>query len=434
MRNRPRLKIRDDGNESQLNSSVTHPRNQFLVAQIGARRGYSVANALDRAGMLDRLYTDLCADLGLGWVLGKLDRSARIDGINRLQGRRIPAAVLGKTRSFSWPPVRYELGRRVFGTDPYRLRHELSLFGNKLGKAMARAGFGEATHLYTMLGDVTPLLQAARARGVITVTEIYCLLTADSIVELERKRYPGLEPDMPAELFELDCEWLKQVIALSDWLVVPSQAVEDDLVQNFGVSTDQCRIIPYAVGDGWFEIRNKPIPGQVLFVGTAGLRKGIHILAHAANQLGNAPYTYHIAGGVSDRIRTDPLMSKLDFLGRVPRLDISREYEVADVFVLPSLAEGSAEVTYEALASGIPVVTTAEAGSVVRDEIDGFLVPASDPVALAARVKLIVEDRELRERMAQAARERARDFTLAKYSNRLAAVLGSLPSSVGSCE
>ena len=127
-------------------------------------------------------------------------------------------------------------------------------------------------------------------------------------------------------------------------------------------------------------------------------------------------------------------MSKLDFLGRVPRLDISREYEVADVFVLPSLAEGSAEVTYEALASGIPVVTTAEAGSVVRDEIDGFLVPASDPVALAARVKLIVEDRELRERMAQAARERARDFTLAKYSNRLAAVLGSFPSSVGSCE
>ena len=402
-------------------------RNRFLVAQIGARRGYSVASALDRVGMLDRLYTDLCADLGLGWLLSKLDQAARIESIHRLKGRRIPGSVLRRTRSFVWPTLQYELIRRMAGTDRYRQRRALSLFGDNLGKAMARAGFGEATHLYTMLGEVTPLLQAARARGIITVTEIYCHLTGDSIVERERKRYPGFEPNMPAELFDLDREWLKQVIELSDWLIVPSQAVEKDLVQNFGVNTERCRIIPYAAGDGWFEIQNKPIPGRLLFVGTAGLGKGIHILAQAANQLGKTPYTYHVAGGVSDRIRFHPLMSELNFLGRIPRLDISREYEMADVLVLPSLAEGSAEVTYEALACGIPIITTAEAGSVVRNEVEGFLVPPSDADALAARVRQIVANRELRERMAQSARARAREFTLAQYSKRLAAVLGTFP-------
>ena len=49
------------------------------------------------------------------------------------------------------------------------------------------------------------------------------------------------------------------------------------------------------------------------------------------------------------------------------------------MFVLPSLAEGSAEVTYEAIAAGVPVVTTRAAGSVVRDGIEGRIVPERDP-------------------------------------------------------
>ena len=48
----------------------------------------------------------------------------------------------------------------------------------------------------------------------------------------------------------------------------------------------------------------------------------------------------------------------------------------ADVFVFPSLFEGSAVVTYEALACGLPSVVTPSAGSVVRDGAEGFLVPA----------------------------------------------------------
>ena len=50
----------------------------------------------------------------------------------------------------------------------------------------------------------------------------------------------------------------------------------------------------------------------------------------------------------------------------------------ADVFVFPSLFEGSAVVTYEALACGLPSIVTPNAGSVVRDGVDGFHVPAGD--------------------------------------------------------
>ncbi len=87
--------------------------------------------------------------------------------------------------------------------------------------------------------------------------------------------------------------------------------------------------------------------------------------------------------------------------------------------MLPSLAEGSAEVTYEALAAGIPTITTPAAGSIVRDGVDGRIIPERDSNALAAAILEIVEDRKKRERMSHAARERAREFTLEKYGERL---------------
>ena len=64
----------------------------------------------------------------------------------------------------------------------------------------------------------------------------------------------------------------------------------------------------------------------------------------------------------------------------------------ADVFVFPSLFEGSAVVTYEALACGLPSVVTPNAGSVVRDGLEGFVVPPRDVEALAARMEQLGDD------------------------------------------
>ena len=81
------------------------------------------------------------------------------------------------------------------------------------------------------------------------------------------------------------------------------------------------------------------------------------------------------------------------------------------MLVLPTLADSFGLVQLEAMAAGIPVVTTRTAGSVVRHGIDGLIVPERDPSALAEATAQIVEDRALRERMSIAARERARDYT-----------------------
>ena len=213
----------------------------------------------------------------------------------------------------------------------------------------------------------------------------------------------------------------RKVCRLTDIFIAPSEFVIEGLTA-FDVPLEKCHIVPYAVNDAWFDIQNNPQPGRILFVGSAELRKGIHILGMAARKLSRHNYEFKIAGGVSGLIRHAEITQKLNFLGRVPRTEIQQEYTSADIFVLPSFAEGSAEVVDEALAAGLPVITTNAAGSVVRDGVEGYIVPEGDVEALANRIEEVIENRELRNRMAIAARERAKDYTWDKYAQRLLSV------------
>jgi alpha-maltose-1-phosphate synthase len=97
----------------------------------------------------------------------------------------------------------------------------------------------------------------------------------------------------------------------------------------------------------------------------------------------------------------------------------------ADVFVFPSLFEGSAVVTYEALACGLPSVVTPNAGSVVRDDVEGFVVPPSDVEALAGRMERLGLDPDLRAEMAARARVRALEFDWPRYHSALIEALGT---------
>ncbi len=120
-----------------------------------------------------------------------------------------------------------------------------------------------------------------------------------------------------------------------------------------------------------------------------------------------------------------------EYLGNVHHDELAKLYCSADVFVFPSLAEGSALVTYEALASGLPCVVTRETGSVVRDGIEGFVVPSGDAFALRERIRRLYEDEHLRHCMAAAARQRAEEFSWKRYHERMAEAIDRIVLSGG---
>jgi hypothetical protein len=400
---------------------------KFIVAQVGARRGYAVPAILEKAGMLERFYTDITGDIGLGAVVSAAAVLPFVGKpTRRLATRRLPVNIRAKTTTFPAISLVHTLREAIVAGDPAAECREGVRFSNVLGRAMLRRGFGSATHMYSMLGECGPLFAEGKRRGLITVSEIYVALSTESILTEERKKFPGWElngPDYATVCRGFDAQPLSSLDA--DFAICPSEWVRRDLVQNFGLQGERAAVVPYGVNPELFSVRNEPVRGRILFAGTADLRKGIHYLAMAAEELviRGMRCEFRVAGNVERSVTNQEQCRHLKFLGRVPRVKIRGEFAVADVFVLPSLAEGSAEATYEALACGVPVVATPEAGSVVRDGIDGRIVPSRDPEALANAITEIVEDRQQRERMSGAARDRAHDYTWERYGERLLAAL-----------
>jgi glycosyltransferase involved in cell wall biosynthesis len=404
---------------------------RFIVAQIGARRGYAVPAILEQAGLLERFYTDLCGNIGWG---RQIARARCVPGLrsslSRLAGRRLPSAVHGRTRTFGWPTCDHALriGRTRNGAASFRAHLR---FSDALGRAMARAGYGSGTHVYSMLGECGPFLIDASRRGLKVVSEVYIPLSTERLLAAERRDFPDWEPDVP-DFAAIRRQALQEDVLLTrtDHFICPSPAVQDDLIANFGISRDRTSLVPYSVHRDWLSGEARPERGRILFVGEPNLRKGIHYFGMAVERLIASGYRYQflVAGEVTRRVAQQPLCRNLVFLGRVPHDRIHEEFAAADVFVLPSLAEGSAEAIYEALAAGVPVVTTRAAGSVVRNGIEGRLVAERDPFAVADAIAEIVEDRDKRARMSAAARERALDYTWERYGERLVHALQALPA------
>ena len=107
----------------------------------------------------------------------------------------------------------------------------------------------------------------------------------------------------------------------------------------------------------------------------------------------------------------------------VPRSEVINHYAWADVFLLPSLCEGSATATYEALTAGRPVVCTPNCGSVVRDGVEGYVIPVRDINALVDRLERLARDSDLRMQMADAARHKAAAVNFESYARDLLATL-----------
>ncbi len=123
-----------------------------------------------------------------------------------------------------------------------------------------------------------------------------------------------------------------------------------------------------------------------------------------------------------------PYLESVELLGQVAHAEMPGQMARADVFVFPSLFEGSAVVTYEALACGLPSIVTPNAGSVVRDGIEGYLVGPGDIDALACRMEQLGNDPAQRDQMGSAARSRALAYDWPRYHAALIELLGEMVS------
>lgn len=141
---------------------------------------------------------------------------------------------------------------------------------------------------------------------------------------------------------------------------------------------------------------NQPI--KLMFAGDFGPRKGAHILIEALSNLYDLPWLLEIIGTIDPAIRHKYVdffnNERVTLTGSVKRLELAERMSIADVFLFPSLAEGSARVVFMAMACGCYVITTPNSGSVVIDGINGSLIPPGNSIALETAIRTAHETRD----------------------------------------
>jgi glycosyltransferase involved in cell wall biosynthesis len=210
-----------------------------------------------------------------------------------------------------------------------------------------------------------------------------------------------------------ELERYRREIELADHIVVGSKFAGSSF--NGAVPPERVRVIPYGVDTRRFcpGARSASAgPLRVLFAGQLILRKGLPYVLEATSAFDSKEIELALVGQIVGPGRwMAEYEGRFRYLGAPRPVDMPAIYHGADVLVLPSLVEGSAIVVYEAMASGIPVIVTPNAGAdLVRDGVDGFVVPIRSPQELAVRMELLARDPELRERMGRSARERVLDY------------------------
>ncbi len=173
-------------------------------------------------------------------------------------------------------------------------------------------------------------------------------------------------------------------------------------------------------------------PGPiVLWVSRLDPQKGFPVMVRAFHRLAlsNPEVSLVVAGAGRDRdaaaLLPPELRRRVVMLGVVEHDRLPAYHAGASVFASAAVGQESfGYVLVEAMAAGVPVVATDIPGfrEVVRDGVDGLLVPPNDPDALAASIARVLEDAELAARLASAGRERAASFSWDVVAPRIEAV------------
>lgn len=212
-------------------------------------------------------------------------------------------------------------------------------------------------------------------------------------------------------------------------ILVNSKMVKEEIIKDYSLPEEDLEVIYNGVDAQRFSPQNRksyretirqkygidPEEKVIVFVGTGFERKGLIFLFSALRELPQVKLLVVGRGKIKKYkkiARRWRIEKRVRFTGKVK--DPEKYYAAADVFVLPTLYDPFANTTLEAMASGLPIITTRSNGAkeVIEEGKEGFVVDTPPlPNELAKRIKLAFQEKE---RMGKEAQTRAQHFTLQK--------------------
>lgn len=223
--------------------------------------------------------------------------------------------------------------------------------------------------------------------------------------------------------------------AAADHIIVPCRFAKQTFVEQ-GVDAQRISPVPFGANLARFSRKADPDRNafQLVWVGAVSIRKGFLYALRGFQQLQHPNKRFVVIGSVLEEMKALLKRENLDgvtFKGIVPNVELADYYSRSHAFILTSIEEGLALVQGEALACGCPVIATPNTGceDLFQDAQQGFIIPIRDPNAIAAKLQLLADDFDLRERMSAAAIEKMKSLGgWDQYGDAVAGVINGLDS------
>lgn len=396
-------------------------KRRVLIAHPGTQHSFHLARELERRGHLLRFWTGFAiAGSGLSYRLfDLLPRAVR----ERLAARivvGVPASKLRTLESLEW---RSRIRLR-------RADQEEMLFerNRRFQEAIPAAEIAAADVVVGFDTSSWRLARRAKEMGKIFMLDqsIGHPAAKERVYSSLRQEYPAWRTSLPRKR-DAHLAREREEHERADLIVVPSRFVRSTLIEE-DVDPDKIRVIPFGTDLKLFHL---PAPGKelaphskvvVLYTGAFSARKGLPVLLAAWQRL-REPSAAELwlagPGSIPDSVLRQ-LPDSVQVLGQRTRAELSSLMQQADAFVFPSHFEGLAQVQLEALATGLPVISTYESGAeeVILAGQNGLLVRAGDASGLTEALQRLVGDKALRLEMRKSAEKSRSTLSWELYGER----------------
>ncbi|MFD2573458.1 glycosyltransferase family 4 protein [Spirosoma soli] len=406
------------------------PTTKCVTAHVGARDQYQLSLALRQAGLLEQLVTEAYTPDWLHRIAPDIASKRYCAGLS-LSSVTISARALSLM-------VAARIDRK---TD---LHH--------VDQAISRAAYNVAVKAQANLFLYSYYAHSAFQQAIFDKSPVQRILfqlhphpyNIRQLLEEEMERVPfaaqSIRDEDEFRLRPAQLESLAVEPSMATLCVTASRFTQETLLQQ-GIPATRIRVVPYGVDSTRFPARLQPPTSdafRVIFVGRMNQRKGLADLLEAVRQLQFKKVEVVLCGrGYVDK---NILKAYRDLTIRlhwaVSADQLLRELHQSHVFVLPSLAEGFGHVILEAMAAGLPIITTANTGApdVLDDGVHGAIVPIRNPQRIAEQLEAAMCRPDEWFEMGQAAARQARLFTWERFRAGIVSVYREEMANQLTCE
>ncbi len=277
--------------------------------------------------------------------------------------------------------------------------------------------------------ESSSVLTFRRARSLSIPRVLYqpiaCAETAAVLLDEEKQRFPALADTLRYNWFpESELERRREERNLADAILCASAFTRQTLI-DAGVAEEKIWVEPYGVDQSVFTPSAEKFANfSVIWAGSYTQTKGIGYLLEALAQepapcielvLAGYPYGTDAVALYEDRVRVRRL-------GHIPRRELAQVMGRCHVHVFPTLIDGFGRNIIEAMASGLPVITTPNCAGpdLIEDGVTGFIIPIRDVDAICEKLAWIHENPQEAIEMGARARQRVSSMNHADYRQRFA--------------